>query len=129
MSKDTNSYTEEANMSADSEKRAYGRYCADAPIMYAQFVENQFCFYGAKMFNYSTGGMYFETHYPVREGMLVSIRRADCSADYKGASIYTEHRAEVKWCKVLKDADKSCYGAGVKYFSPVADPPFSQNGL
>lgn len=115
-------------MSVDPEKRAYGRYGADAPIMYAQFVENQYCFYGAKMFNYSTGGMYFETRYPVREGMIVSIRRADSSADYKGASTYTEHRAEVKWYKVVRDAGKPYYGAGVKYFSPVADPPFSQDG-
>ncbi|MDF1593318.1 MAG: hypothetical protein P1P89_17530 [Desulfobacterales bacterium] len=116
-------------MSADAEKRAYDRRCSEAPIMYAQFVENQYSFYGAKMHNYCTGGMYFETDYPVRQGMIVSIRRADYSADCKGASTYTELQAEVKWCKAILDTDKPYYGAGVKFFIPVVDPPFSQNGL
>ncbi|MEW6671783.1 MAG: hypothetical protein AB1427_08765 [Thermodesulfobacteriota bacterium] len=115
-------------MSADVEKRAYHRCFAQASIMYAQFVENQYCFYGAKMFNYSMGGMYFETEYPVRQGMIVSIRRADYSADCKEAATYTEHRAEVKWYKVLRDKDKPCYGAGVKYFLPVDTPAFFQKG-
>lgn len=88
-------------MSADSEKRAYDRRCSEAPIMYAPFVENQYSFYGAKMHNYCTEGMYFETAYPVRQGMIVSIRRADYSADCKGASTYTELQAEVKWCKAI----------------------------
>jgi len=115
-------------MSADTEKRACSRYCDEAPIMYAQFIENQYCFYGARMYNYSIGGMYFETSYPVREGMLVSIRRADCSADSRGESTYTEHRAEIKWYKIIEDKDKPYYGAGVKYFKPVVDSPFSRNG-
>jgi len=116
-------------MSADSEKRAHNRCCDEAPIMYAQLTENQYCFYGAKMVNYSKGGMYFETGYPVRQGLIVSIKRADYSADCRGASTYTELRAEVKWCKANLDTDKPYYGAGVKFFSPVVDPPFSQNGL
>lgn len=115
-------------MSPEIEKRTCRRYFADAPIMYAQFIENQYCFYGAKMCNYSMGGMYFETSYPVREGMVVSIRRADCSADSKGESTYTEHRAEVKWIKLIEAMDKPHYGAGVKYFYPVVDSPFSRNG-
>jgi len=115
-------------MSVDSEKRACDRQCAEAPIMYARHIENQYSFYGAKMHNYCTGGMYFETDYPVRQGMIVSIRRADYSADCRGASTYTEHRAEVKWCKAIRDKVKPYYGAGVKFFSPFVDPPFSQNG-
>lgn len=115
-------------MSADYEKRSYDRCCAEAPIMYSQFIENQFCFYGARMFNYSVGGMYFETDYPVRPGLVVSIRRADYSPDSKGAATYTEHKAEVKWFKVIGEENKPHYGAGVKYFMPVTDSPFSQNG-
>jgi len=116
-------------MSAGSEKRAYDRHCSEAPIMYAQFIENQYSFYGAKMVNYSKGGMGFETEYPVRQGTIVSIKRADYSADCRGASTYTEHKAEVRWCKAIRDTIKPYFGAGVKYFGPVVEPPFSQNGL
>jgi len=115
-------------MSTEYERREYDRLCSKTLIMYAKFIENQFSFYGAKMHNCCAGGMYFETDYPVRKGMIVSIRRADYSADCKGVSTYTEHRAEVKWYKAIRDADKPYYGVGVKFSQPVGVPPFFQNG-
>ena len=107
-------------MESSSNKRAYARYNYEAPIMYAS-EENRYAYYGAKTLNYSLGGLYFEAPYPLQQGMVISIRRADNSPEAKVLSKYTEHLAEVKWCKAIDSRDKHTFGAGVMFRTPVAE--------
>jgi len=111
-------------MEASSNKRAYARHNSEAPIMYAS-EENQYAYYGAKTLNYSMGGLYFEGPYPLQQGMVISIRKADNSTHAKVLSKYTEHLAEVKWCKKIDFKDKHIFGAGVMFQAPVAGGNYS----
>lgn len=111
-------------MDANSEKRVHERSYLKALIMYAQYPENQYCCYGAQIYNYSKGGLYFESSYSLQKGMLVTIRRANYAPESTGKSTYTELQAEVRWCtKKIVSSDKPCYGVGVKYLKPIAELP------
>ena len=110
-------------METNSEKRIYERRYLKAPIMFAQYTDKRYCYYGAFMHNYSMGGIYFESSYPLQQGKLISIKRANCSPASWGKSNYREYRAEVKWCKEIVASDKLLYGTGVKYFEPITEPP------
>jgi hypothetical protein len=73
-------------------------------------------FYEARMFNYSEGGMYFESDYAPLPGTEVYIGIENSPYDY-GADVY---RARVRWRKELS-AERSGYqyGVGVKYKQPI----------
>lgn len=107
-------------MEAHSNKRAYARFNLEAPIMYAS-EENLYAFYGAKALNYSLGGLCFETPYPLQQGTVISIRKADHTPESKIPSKYKEHLAEVKWCKEIVSEDKRAFGAGVMFHRLVAE--------
>jgi hypothetical protein len=72
--------------------------------------------YKAKMFNYSRGGLYFESDYAPLPGseIYIGIERSpyDASPDI--------YRAQVRWRRQL-DAKNSRYtfGVGVKYHYPI----------
>lgn len=116
-------------MDSNSEKRTHERTHFKAPIMYAQYPENQYCFYGAQLCNYSKGGLYFESPYAVQKGMLITIRRANYAPESTGKSIYTELQAKVQWRRKIVSLDQPCYGVGVKYLEPIADPPAFKGAL
>jgi hypothetical protein len=114
-------------MEAYSNKRVYARYNLDAPIMYAS-EENRYAYYGAKTLNYSKGGLCFETPYPLQQGMVISIRKADHTPESRISSKYTEQLAEVKWCKEIFYEDRHAFGAGVMFQAIAAeDKPFFIN--
>jgi len=107
-------------MEAHSNKRAYARFNSEAPIMYAS-EGNRFAYYGAKTLNYSMGGLYFETHYPLQQGTVISIRKADDTPESKVSSEYVEHFAEVRWCNEIISEDKHTFRAGVMFQSLAAE--------
>ncbi len=73
-------------------------------------------YYEAKMFNYSIGGMYFESDYAPLPGSEIYIGIENSPYD-AGADIY---RAQVRWRKELPDEQSRFnYGVGVKYSQPV----------
>jgi len=70
----------------------------------------------AKMFNFSHGGMYFETDYAPLPGTEITIGIENSPYD-AGADVY---RAQVRWRRVLSRRDSRFnYGVGVKYQSPI----------
>ena len=101
-------------MQENFNKRAYARCHSEARIMYAS-EENRYAYYGARALNYSPGGLYLETPYPLQRGMVISIRKADNSPVAKRSSKYTEHLAEVKWCREIDSEDTPAFGAGVMF--------------
>jgi hypothetical protein len=96
-------------MSAE-DKRASKRLTYEAPVTVENCDTGEY-FYG-RMYNYSLGGMYFETDYPLRPGaeIRVAIRK---SANGPG---FDHFRANVKWCQEITDAVVLYnYGVGVQY--------------
>jgi Tfp pilus assembly protein PilZ len=87
------------------EKRAYKRYDYEAPIEYKHYDKNDY--YAAKMYNYSMGGMYFESDYDIQLGANIYIKMNTYSADTPG---------KVTWCKEYSASDSSYYGVGVQYY-------------
>ncbi len=87
------------------EKRAYERYDYEAPIEYKHYDKNDY--YAAKMYNYSMGGMYFESDYDIQLGANIYIKMNTYSADTPG---------KVTWCKEYSASDSSYYGVGVQYY-------------
>ncbi|UCG08545.1 MAG: PilZ domain-containing protein [Desulfobacterales bacterium] len=73
-------------------------------------------YYEARMFNYSIGGMYFESDYAPLPGTEIYIGIENSPYD-AGADVY---RAQVRWRKELLDVkSKYNYGVGVKYSQPI----------
>jgi len=70
----------------------------------------------ARMYNYSTGGMYFETDYAPLPGTEIYIGIKNSPYD-AGADVY---RAEIRWRKQLKTPlSDHQFGVGVKYYQPI----------
>jgi hypothetical protein len=70
----------------------------------------------ARMYNYSTEGMYFETDYAPLPGteIYIGIKKSPYDA---AADIY---RAQIRWRKQLKASPSDYhFGVGVKYYQPV----------
>lgn len=73
-------------------------------------------YYEAKMYNYSRGGMYFESDYAPLPGteIYIGIEKSpyDASPDL--------YRARVRWRKELSGhVSKFTFGVGVKYHHPI----------
>lgn len=73
-------------------------------------------YYRAKMYNYSRGGMYFESDYAPLPGSEVYIGIENSPYDC-GPDMY---RAQVRWRRQLPAANsKYAFGVGVKYHHPI----------
>jgi hypothetical protein len=72
--------------------------------------------YKAKMYNYSRGGLYFESDFAPLPGTEIYIG-IEISPYDLGPDLY---RAKVRWRKELSGQDsKYTFGVGVKYHYPV----------
>ena len=70
-------------------------------------------YFEGKMFNYSRGGMYFESNFAPEIGTEIFIG-VENSPYTSGHDVY---RAKVVWQKRLKDGQSLfLYGIGAKYF-------------
>jgi hypothetical protein len=100
----------EGSMAAQ-DLRAKCRNCCETAIVYADYNTNSV--YDAKMYNYSSDGIYFISDYPVEQGTGVTIKIVNglpCSSDFM---VHDTYHAEVMWCREIDDA--TCYGVGAKY--------------
>ncbi|MGD8521402.1 MAG: PilZ domain-containing protein [Desulfobacterales bacterium] len=98
-------------MSKD-DKRASKRLTYEAPVTIENCDTGEYVY--GRMYNYSLGGMYFETDYPLDAGaeIRVAIRT---SANGPG---FDHFRAKVRWCQEISGAVVLYnYGVGVQYLS------------
>jgi hypothetical protein len=102
-------------MTATPDLRTKERVKHKARILLDNYLTD--CCYEARMINYSSGGMYFESDYAPLPGSQVSIGIGR-SPYHTGADIY---RAQVRWRKTLPQNSKYAYGVGVRYEQPVND--------
>ncbi len=97
---------------AKDDKRASKRLTYEAPITVENCDTGEY-FYG-RMYNYSLGGMYFETDYPLPAGaeIRVAIRKS------KNGPGFDHFRAKVRWCEEISAAVVLYnYSVGVRYLS------------
>ncbi|MHC4458104.1 MAG: PilZ domain-containing protein, partial [Planctomycetota bacterium] len=79
----------------NDEFRDNARFDHEAAILIENYPRGSY--YHARMFNYSQGGMYFESNIPFRRGTII-IFGIENSPFENCPGVY---RAKVKWCKKL----------------------------
>ncbi|MCP4112285.1 MAG: PilZ domain-containing protein [Desulfobacteraceae bacterium] len=91
-------------------KRFWQRDYFEAPIEYALHYEEKY--HEATMYNFSTGGMYFESASTLPQYAPVYIKILNSEHDPDAFRVYM---GQVRWCKKRQGA--SFYGTGVKYIA------------
>jgi hypothetical protein len=98
-------------MSSNPEQRDKTRFTYEAPIS----LENNEIglLHGARMFNFSAEGLYFESDYLVQPGteLFIGISNSPYASD---TDVYECYRAEIKWRKSLKKSS-FYYGYGARF--------------
>lgn len=107
-------------MTGNQKQRAYERRDHEAPIMFSCNPDHPYCYYGARMFNVSEGGLYFESRYALEPGTTVYFNRANYSLKEYAAETYKPFRVMVRWCKTLANRKDYQYGIGVQFLDPQA---------
>ena len=97
----------------NDEYRDNARFDHEAAILIENYPKGSY--YHARMFNYSQGGMYFESNIPFRQGTTI-IFGIENSPFQNCPGVY---RAKVKWCKKLPDKSSVFYyGVGAEFLKP-----------
>jgi len=122
------SNTIEDVMTGNLRKRAFERRDHEAPIMFSCNPDHPYCYYGARMFNVSNGGLYFESRYALEPGTTVYFNRATYSLKAYAADTYKPFRVLVKWCKSLKGRKEYRFGIGVQFLDPASRPATDDTG-
>jgi hypothetical protein len=98
-------------MESNPDKRGTSRFRHEVPIMFENYSSGRY--YEGRMYNYSRGGLYFESDFAPKVGTEIFIG-VENSPHTSGHDVY---RAKVVWKKELADSQSFfLYGVGVKYF-------------
>ena len=98
-------------MNSNPEQRDDTRFYHETTIMIENYPKGKY--YEGRMYNYSRGGMYFESDFAPGPGtdVFIGIENSPYSSDH---DVY---RAKVMWVKKLPDkASFFYYGVGVRYY-------------
>jgi len=98
-----------------NECREGTRYKTEANIMYANYSENPYCYYGAKILNSCESGFYFESKYALQPGSFICFNKAIYAPTTGHSKPYGILPVTVKWCKEIGEQNGTSYGIGVKY--------------
>ena len=98
-------------MDSNPEHRDNTRFPHEAPLTLENLEIGEL--HGARMFNFSDTGLYFESDYVIQPGteLYIGIANSPYAAE---PDVYECYRAEVKWRKPLIKSSYY-YGYGVKY--------------
>lgn len=98
-------------MESRPDRRTDTRYRHETAIMYEIYGSGRY--FEGKMFNYSRGGMYFESNFAPEIGTEIFIG-VENSPNSSGHEVY---RAKAIWSVKMDDAESFFFhGVGVKYF-------------
>ena len=96
-------------------RRLYPRVHYEAPIMFKMLSANDFT--EAKMFNFSKGGLYFESLNPIMPKTDVAIMMINYSPGTYGPEAYKSYIAQIKWSKDVSENGSPKHGFGVEFLS------------
>ena len=108
-------------MNKATEKRVHPRFAHEAAIKHQTGTSEPF--YDGRMFNYSEGGLYFETPQELRPGSVVfiGIHHSPYTPNHK---VYQCMDGRVKWCRANPGkASGASYGVGVELGKPKTTSP------
>ncbi len=100
---------------AISKRRFYSRYYLENKILYSDNYKKRYK--TARMYNCSTGGLYFESQSRIIPGSSVYIKQVNKIPDdtYNPDAYANALKAEVGWCKKIDKNVFSGFGIGVQY--------------
>ncbi len=102
-----------------SEKRHYERFDDQVPASLHRY-DSQDRFYAAKIYNYSSGGMYLRTNEEMTVGQHVYVRIKNSDSDPKGPGKHKDYSGYIRWSDELGTSiPNGQYGYGVEYSEPV----------
>ncbi|MEW6218978.1 MAG: PilZ domain-containing protein [Thermodesulfobacteriota bacterium] len=107
-------------MTGNDDRRNSSRQPARLPIMYARHQEHPYCFYGGFLGNTSSGGLYFESRYPLGPGDSIALHEAPDGPGKERDFLLAPCAAEVCWCQDLSGPAGPRYGIGVRFQEPAA---------
>ena len=97
------------------ERREWARHAAEANIMYADYLENPYCYYGAKILNCCENGFYFESKYALQPDSIICFNKAIYTPTSGHSKAYELLPVAVKWCREIDADNGERYGIGVAY--------------
>ena len=100
------------------ERREWARHVAEANIMFANFLENPYCYYGAKILNYCENGFYFKSRYAIQPDSFICFNKAIYTPTSGRTKPYELLPVAVKWCHEIDVDNGKRYGIGVAYVDP-----------
>jgi len=101
-------------MYSKSEQRECFRIENEIPIIIRKYNAGKYN--EARIYNSSSGGIYFESDFPIRAGTEIYVKNNN-STTSSGSDLC---RAEVIWCEEIHDAVVFYrFGIGAKYCFPV----------
>ena len=109
-------------MCTNPEKRDCARFHHEAPVAIEECDTGYY--YGARMFNYSLQGMYFESDLSLLPGDRVNLWISGSPED----SMPEIQGAEVRWCEEITGSVVLYhYGCGIKYSRSADQEALSRN--
>ncbi len=100
-------------MTGTSERRAYIRHDLEMPI--TNIKSDSRFYHGARMCNYSKGGMYIESDFALKPGLDIRISMDNYPPDVYASHILEGCRAEVVWCQERSKEGKAVFMIGAEY--------------
>lgn len=94
-------------------RRAYPRTAYKAPIKYTVLNARQF--HTTRMFNFSPGGLCYETHQELKPEAEVCIVMQNYSPDRFGPEAYKSYVARIRWIRPISQNGSTRYAAGVQF--------------
>lgn len=100
--------------------RNYSRSYFESNLMYSGDIGGEYS--TAKMQNFCTNGIYFESDSALKPGYDICIKMVNNSPDLDySPEAYKIYRATVKWCREIEETSR--YGIGVQFIEPLNQKP------
>lgn len=96
-------------------RRAYPRHHYEAPIKYSKVKTDEYT--DSKMFNYSRGGIFFKSEYPLKPRTDIGIVMPGYTPGSYGPESFKFYVAQIKWCKAMDNGGCGRYGIGAEFLS------------
>lgn len=96
-------------------RRVYPRRYYDAPIIYRRMPADNY--FHSRMYNYSEGGIYFESSKPLKVGSVIDIVMVNYSPGSYGPEAFKYYIARVKWHHEIDKRYEASFGAGAQFLS------------
>ena len=93
-------------------RRIFPRNQYEAPIQYIHSKPD--CYYNARMYNFSQGGLYFEPIEYLERNSQINIIMPNYSPDTDGPEAFQSYLAVIRWCQKRSDEKSARFGVGVE---------------